>query len=209
MVRKKIPGHEGNNLTELECALLKCFFPEAEEITIAKIKERSGYSYERINTGLKQLEKKKIVFSKTIGKTLVYTADYQNLYLKLAFYYYMTGIKIDFLNRYKLIFKSLQEVSEESFGIVLLYGSYSKGNETKSSDIDLMVVSDYPKIIEGDVNKIKSTRGQNITLALVKTMEFPKIKKENPELWKDLKQYAIIFKGLDSYYYWMYQNANN
>jgi len=209
MARKKTLRYSDNKLTELEYSILESFFPEANEMTINKIMERCGYSYERVNTSLKELENKKIVKSKKVGKTLVYIADYFNLYLKLAFYHYMTERKIEFGNKYLLIFKSMKEISGGVLGIILLFGSYSKGGETKSSDIDIMVVSNHLKQIEERINKIKSTRGYNIALANIKITEFPKIKKENPELWTDLKNYAIVFNGQDTYYHWMYQYANN
>ncbi len=209
MARKKTLKYSDNKLTELEYSILESFFPEAEEMTIKRIIERCGYSYERVNTSLKKLEKKQIIFSKKVGKTFVYIANYSSLYLRLAFHHYIVERKIEFANNHLLIFKSLKEISEETLGIILLFGSYSKGSETKNSDIDLMVVSDYSKKIEERVNKIKNIRGLNIALVNIKISEFPKIKKENPELWKDLRNYAIVFSSINYYYYWMYQNANN
>lgn len=207
MARQNKNSYWDNNLSEAEESVLRCFFPEGEEMTISRIQERCGYSYERVHTALKNLEKKKIVSLKKIGKTLVFLANYENLNLRLAFYHYMTKRLIEFSNKHLLICKSLKEISEETFGLVILFGSYSKNNETKNSDIDVMIVSDSEKQAEESVNKIKSTRGFNISLAFVKKTEFPKIKKENPELWKDLKNYAIIFNDKDMYYCWMYQNG--
>jgi len=190
----------------LEGTIIASFFPETEEMTLKEIRERVDYSYERLNTALKSLAEKKIVSEKLVGKTLVYTLDLHNLYAQIGFGHYMLEREIDLIKKHKLIFKSLDEISKGTIGIVILFGSYSKGNETKNSDIDLMVVSDYPEQIKERVNMIKSTRGFNIALANVKTTEFPKIKKENPELWQDIKHYAIVFNGQDAYYYWMYQN---
>jgi predicted nucleotidyltransferase len=200
-----VPGKIEISLSE--GAILTSFFPEAKEMTIKEIQKRVNYSYERVNTSLKELEKKKIIFSKTIGKTLTYTADYDHLCLRFAFNRYMTERIIKLSERHLLIYKSLKEISNETFGIVILFGSYSKGNETKNSDIDLMVISDSQKQAEESVNKIKSTRGFNITLAFVKKTEFSKIKKENSELWEDIKNYSIVFNSQDIYYYWMYQDG--
>lgn len=207
MTRKNNLLYSDNEISRVEDVVLRCFFPEAEEITISKIQGRCGYSYERVNTALKELEKKKIVSSKFIGKTLVYSANYSNTYLKLAFYHYMAERQIEFSNKHTLISKSLNEISEETFGIVILFGSYSKESETKNSDIDLMIISDSEKQASESVNKIKSSRGFNISLAFVKKTEFQKIKKENFELWKDLKNYGIVFNGKDIYYSWTYQNG--
>src|SRR6056297_394615 len=101
-----------NEISQVEDVVLRCFFPEAEEMTIAKIQRRSGYSYERVNTALKKLKEKGIVSSKNIGRTLVYIADYRNLYLKQGFYHYMTERLIDFSKKYPVLYKSLKNVSE-------------------------------------------------------------------------------------------------
>ena len=39
--------------------------------------------------------------------------------------------------------------------------------------------------------------------------EFPNIKKDNPQLWHDLKIYGIVFKGDDTFYYWIYKNEKD
>ncbi len=202
-----IVGEE--RLTILEGTIIASFFPEAEETTIKEIQDRTDYSYERINSALKSLAKKDIATEKQIGKTLVYSLDLHNLYSKIGFSNYMLEREIEFIKKHKLIFKSIEEISKDIFGIIILFGSYSKGNEKNSSDIDLMVVSENKQLAEEKINEIKIKRGYEISLAFIKTLEFPKIKKENPELWADLKQYAIVFNGEDSYYYWMYQDANN
>jgi len=198
-----------NDISEVEDIVLRCFFPEGEERMISEIIERSGYSYERVNTALKRLEEKKIVSSKKVGKTLVFIANYSNLYLKLAFHHYMTERLIQFGNKYIIIYESIKNTSNEIFGITMLFGSYSKGNETKNSDIDLMIISDSEKQAQDKINNLKLKYGFNISPAFVKRTEFSKIKKENPELWKDMKEYAIVFNGQDLYYYWVYQNEKN
>ncbi len=197
------------DITEVEGIVLRCFFPEGEETTINTIKNKCGYSYERVNTALKKLEKKKIVSSKKIGKTLVYKADYNNLYLKLSFYHYMTEKLIDFRNKHFIIWKALKKIEEGLLGMIILFGSYSKRNETKDSDIDLMIVSESKKERENAVYSIKSEYGLDIAPVFVKRTEFPKIKNENPILWMDLKNHALIFNGGDLFYYWMYQHENN
>jgi len=209
MTRQNKMLYEDNPVNQLEDSVLRCFFPEGEEMTINKIKERCGYSYERVHTALKNLEKKKIVSLKRIGKTLVYKPDFSSLYLRRAFHHYTTEILIDFANKHKIISNAIKTASQEIFGITILFGSYSKGNETKNSDIDLMIISDSEKQAQNQINDIKLKYGFDFTPAFVKRTEFPKIKQENPELWKDLKNYAIVFNGSDLYYYWMYQNEKN
>lgn len=194
-----------NNLSEAEDIVLRCFFPEGKEVTIREIEDKSGYSYERVYTSLKGLIKKKIVSEKKIGKTLVYSLDYCNLYSKLAFRHYMTERLIDFANKHMIIYKAIEGIEEDPLGIILIFGSYSKETERETSDIDLMVISDYPKEREVAVQGLKYKYGLDIAPVFLPRIEFPKIKNENPELWQDMKKKALVFKGADIFYYWMYQ----
>ncbi len=200
--------YSGKSLGKIGDIVLRCFFPEAEERTIKEIQERCGYSYERVHNTLKKLEKEKIIKSERKGKTLLFKADYNNLYLKLAFYYYMAERLVDFSNKYPIIYKALKEVGVSSTRVILIFGSYSRGNETKNSDIDLMVVAES-KTTEKEINNLKMKYGLKVSPAIIKKREFPKIKKENKELWLDLMNHALVFNGQELFYYWMYQNEDN
>ncbi len=194
----------------LDGTIISSFFPEAEEMTIKEIQERVDYSYERVNSSLKSLTKKKIIIEKQKGKTLVYSLDLQNLYAEsMGFNAYMLEREIEFIKKHKVLYGAIKNASDEIFGTTILFGSYAKRNETKQSDVDLMIISDSEKQVQNKINEIKLKYGFNVSLAFVKITEFPKIKKENPELWKDLKNYAIVFTGGDLYYYWMYKNEKN
>jgi len=206
MARKNQLMFSDDKITFAEEALLRCFFPEGKNQTLSELKKRSGYSYERVNTNLNSLQKKRILKKEKVGKTLVYTPNLSNIYLKFAFYHYITEKIINFANKHKIIHKAIRGISQDIFGIVLLFGSYSKGNETKNSDIDIMIVSNSEKQVQDKINEIKSQYGLKIAPAFVKRTEFPKIKKENPELWEDIKKYSIIFNGKDYYYHRMYKN---
>jgi len=206
-------GAFGNiEISMLEGTIISSFFPEAEEMTIKEIQERIDYSYERVNSALKSLANKKIIKERKIGKTLVYSLDMQNLYSEIGFGHYMLEREIEFIKKYKNIYKAIQEIENYSFSwSVILFGSYSKGTETKQSDIDLMITCSPSK--EKDINNfIKSLEhkyGINFSPVVLPMHEFPNIKKDNPELWHDLKIYSIVFKGKDTFYFWMYKNKKD
>lgn len=118
--------------------------------------------------------------------------------------------EIDFIKKNKLIYKSLKKIIECPFvwGIVL-FGSYSKGTETKKSDVDLICITNNKKEVTDLVKSLKYESGVNFSLVALPLEEFPMIKKDNPELWYDLKMYGICFKGDDNFYYWMYKDEEN
>jgi len=195
-------------LNETELKVLSSFFPEGEEITLKIIQKRTKLSYEPVYRTVKELVKKKIISKKNFGKTLVYNLEFDKEEPKFAFYYYMTERIITFSKKHNKVFRAVKDIEKEPFDIIILFGSYSKGSETKNSDVDLMIVTDE-KNKENEIYGLKHIYNLDFAPAFVKKREFPKIKKENNILWNSLKNFSIVFKGIDLYYYWMYKNENN
>jgi len=196
-------------LSHLEWTIICSFFPEGKNITIKEIQiqERVDYSYERVNTALKSLTKKKIVKEEQKGKTLVYSLDFDNLYAKTGFSHYMMEREIEFIKKHKIVYNAIKEIRDNPYiwGIVL-FGSYSKGTETKQSDVDLICISNKKEETEHFVKSLRYKYNINFVPVVLPLHEFPNIKKDNPELWNDLKMYGIAFKGGDYFYPWMYKN---
>jgi predicted nucleotidyltransferase len=212
IIRKQSQGMSSFGVMEishLEGTILASFFPEAEEMTIREIQERVDYSYERINSALKSLTEKKIVIEKQKGKTLVYSLDLNNLYVEIiGFGSYSLQRETDFIRRQRIIYKAIQEIENYSLvWSVILFGSYSKGTENKQSDVDVIVtcIPSKEKEVEEFIKSLKHKYGINFSPIVLPMHEFSNIKKDNPELWHDLKTYGISFKGRDSFYFWMYK----
>ena len=211
MIRKQRIGFGsfGNReLSFLEGTIISAFFPEAGKMTLKELKERVGYSYERVNSALKSLKEKKIVKEEKIGKTLVYSLNLDDLYSEIGFDHYLLERELDFIKKYPIQYKAIKEIVEnQSILMVLLFGSYSKGTENKQSDIDLLClpVGNNKKETESFIFSLKHRYNFKISPVVVLYSEFPKIKKDNPELWDDIKQFGIIFKGEDLFYSWMYK----
>jgi predicted nucleotidyltransferase len=197
-------------ISHLEGTIISAFFPEAEEMTIKEIQERVDYSYERVNSALKSLTEKKIVIEKQKGKTLIYSIDLEVPYsYSLGFNRYMLQREVEFIKKHKTIYKAIQEVENNPLSWnVILFGSYSKGTETQQSDVDLIVtcLPNKEKEVENFVKSLKHKYGINFSPVVLPIHEFPTIKKDNPELWNDLKMYGIVFKGDDSFYSWVYKD---
>ena len=201
-------GSFGNmEISMLEGTILATFFPEAKDMTIKEISEWVDYSYERINSALKSLKEKKIVIEEQKGKTLVYSLNIDNLYSEtIGFGSYMLQRKIDFIKKNKEIYQAIKEIeSNQHIEGLILFGSYSKDTETKKSDVDIICFSNKKKETETFIHSLKHKFGINFSPIVMLSYEFSDIKKDNPELWNDLKLYGIEFKG-DNFYYWMYKN---
>lgn len=195
-------------ISSLEGTILGSLFPEGKEFTIKEIQERVEYSYERVNSALKSLTEKKIITEKQTGKTLVYSLDLHNIYSEtMGFNAYMMEREIDFIKKHKTIFNAIKRVIESPYvSGIILFGSYSKGIERKQSDVDLICISDRKKETENLVKSLKYETNVEFSPVVLPLHEFPKIKKDNPELWKDLRDFGIMLKGEDIFYYWMYKD---
>ncbi|GBE19712.1 nucleotidyltransferase domain protein [archaeon BMS3Abin17] len=198
-------------ISMLEGTILSSFFPEGEDMTIKEIMERTDYSYERINTALKSLVEKGIVQEKKVGKTLVYFPNLNNLYIEsMGFNAYMLGKEIEFIKKHKEVYKAIKEIGENPYvwGIIL-FGSYSKGLETKQSDIDIICIASKKEEVKRFLGSLRHKYNIKFAPIILPLHEFPNIKKDNLELWNDLKMYGIVFKGGDSFYYWMYKDESS
>ncbi|MEK6895601.1 MAG: nucleotidyltransferase domain-containing protein [Nanoarchaeota archaeon] len=197
-------------ISMLEGIIIASFFPEAKEMTIKEIIQRIDdyYSYERVNFSLKSLTEKKIIIEKQIGKTLVYTLDLNNLYAEsMGFNAYMLQREVDFIKKHKPIYKGIKKLIESPYiwGIIL-FGSYSKETETKESDVDLVCISNKEKETEHLIKSLRYESNVEFSPVILPLHEFPNIKKDNPQLWNDLRLYGIVFKGDDNFYWWMYKD---
>ncbi len=200
-----ITSYWDRDLTEEEYHILRAFYPEAREMMIKEIQKRSGYSsYERVNHYLGQLAKKGILFEKKMGRTLVYSVKVETWSAKMGFYLYAGDRAKEFWQKNKDICSALKEIPEEETDIVMIFGSYSKGTQKKESDIDLIIVTSQKEKIESSIASIKRRHGLDIQAIILPKLEFAKIKKENVELWNDLLNYGVIFKGQELFYYYAY-----
>ena len=116
--------------------------------------------------------------------------------------------RIYFIKNHKILSKAIKEIKSNPYiTILILFGSYSKNTQTKNSDIDLMAVTSpgKEKEIESFIKSFTAKYGFKFAPVALSFLEFPNIKKENKELWNDLKLYGIIFKGNDDFYYEAYK----
>jgi predicted nucleotidyltransferase len=198
-------------ISSLEGTIIASFFPEAGDMTISEIIKRIDYSYERVNTALKSLVKKEIVKEKKVGKTLVYSLDLKSPYaFGIGFNAYMLQKEIEFIKKHKNEFKAIKEIERNPYvwGLIL-FGSYSKGLETKQSDIDIICIASKKEKVKQFLDALRHKYNIKFTPVILPLHEFPNIKKDNPELWNDLKMYGIVFKGGDYFYSWIYKDESS
>ena len=93
---------------------------------------------------------------------------------------------------------------EEKLLIALIFGSYAKGNYTKDSDIDILLIFQEltnQKDIENTAKRISLRTNTKISPVYVKYKEFEKnfLNKEH-EFSNEIRNNIIIITGIEQYY---------
>jgi predicted nucleotidyltransferase len=198
-------NHKDSELEEGEQAVLRSMFPKARELTIKEIMKNTPYSsYERNNSYLRSLARKKVIEEKKVGRTYVYSLIPGNWSSKNAFNSYALERAGLFSDNNRTISLALKEIPEEYAELVMLFGSYSRGTQRKDSDIDLLIVSSDKEKVDIAITSIRRRHGLELRPVIIPKAEFAKIKNENKELWNSLITSGVIFKGYELFYYYAY-----
>lgn len=164
------------------------------KLTINQISKDLKINYRIAHTQIKLLEKEGLVMTEKVGKSLLCSIS-GNFSEKLFCAEYQRMIKLAKNNDFKIIRKRFME-AKQNF-ILLLFGSYSKGKESKNSDIDLLAVSDN----ENELTSIAELIPKKIHLTVVSYKSFLQMKnsKELTVVSEALKN-NIILIGIEDYY---------
>ena len=195
-------------LNETELRVLAAFFPDGTERTTREIEERSTYSHERAYSALKSLEGKGVLSKRKVGKTLVYSVSKFDDAAYLAFARYSIGKKSGFIKKHPAEGRAIEEFTGKAKPyLAILFGSYSKGEAGKKSDLDVLCVSGS-KETEKIALSLRHKHNLKITPVIVKKEDFKNIKTENPALWNDITCFGIIFRGQEMFYELVYGELN-
>jgi predicted nucleotidyltransferase len=192
-------------LNETEINMVAAFFPEGVERTTKEMEKRSLYSHERVHSILNALCKKGVLKKRSAGKTSLYSIARFDDLVYLAFANYSVDRKTRFAKKYPRIASAIEElIMKAKPDATIIFGSYSKGEAQEDSDVDVLCLGEG-----GDADSIALSLRHRYNLRInpvnVKKENFRNIKKENQELWDDLIQFGIIFKGLELFYELVYR----
>lgn len=140
-------------------AIAGIFFDEPEtEFSLAEIKRRSGKAATSVILHLNELIKEGVIIktSKKAGKRQypLYKSNQNNT----TYVHYKKIFNIDILNKSGLIDFLKDQCFPEC---IVLFGSYAKGEDTKTSDIDLYIQSKEKNI---ELKKYEKSLGRKIQL---------------------------------------------
>ena len=175
-----------------------------EQLTIRGIAKRLGKSYTLVYNNIAKLEKENIIRKRNVPPGQIITLNefapteiFVDIELKR---------KKEFLKKYpwvQLMLKDILSSTKNPFFILLVFGSYAKSTQTKSSDFDLLIIVQDKKDIKGieyaiDRAYTKVKKGLNfIDINDLKEM----IKNTNElNIGNEAKKHHIILYGVEVYY---------
>ncbi len=157
--------------------------PGKEELS-REIQKATGISKAGTNFALKDLAKAGLIQRTKRGKVLLYSIDFRNPVIKQLKILRMVVSLVPLV-------KKLQEGTKK----IILYGSSSRGENVKDSDIDLFVVTNSPQNIDKIVKK--SSNAKNIQLTIRTPLKYVEMEKTEPIFYREIEHGIVLWESKD------------
>ena len=199
--------HNMQHLSEKEFDIVKYFYLHRKGY-VRQIKKSLNLSEHTLLKYLHFLEKRKILASRKEGNLKIYELNLQSPLAKIFFSYFdIQRLEELEYKRKKAIKEFINQIKTIKIPyFILLFGSTAKGNYTKKSDIDLIIIYDsFDKKVNNLINeiskKIFAETNIKISLILMRLKEF-KREKENKENYalQDALEHGYPIFGNQTYY---------
>lgn len=189
----------------------------AQELTINQIKNKLKRSYHYIYDNTQELIKQKIINKKIQGHSTVCSLNLKNEKTKALLILNSINEKEDFLKKTKIrsLFKELIETLTNKIEIssLVLFGSYAKGTETKSSDIDLLIIAekkDKNNLLQREIQALETKYGKEINQVIINKKIFKDMLLSKTELnvGKEALANHIILYGAETFWKFVLEVKN-
>src|SRR3989339_2179647 len=184
-----------NELKVLDLFRKNIFLKSSIREITGKIKSKS---YQRVYEAIESLEKRQILNSEKMGNTnLISLKMSRNTFLTLSFLDEQETENIP--NAQKII--ALKEITDY---LILVTGSYAKGNYNKKSDLDLVIIAPNKEnivAIQKLVENITMLFVPEVHLYVITKKDFIEmLKSKNENYGKEIVKNKIILKNGQIYY---------
>jgi len=180
--------------------VIKAFIEENKPMTIREISKKIKADYRITHTAVQRLINQNILISQTVGKSSF--CKLNKSYYGFEIYEAENERKEQLLKNknIKQLYKEIMSKVKTSFFVFLLFGSYTKGKQTKSSDIDLMFISNENDF-EDEMSNILSLLPIKTHAFVFTEEEFIRMKdaKKSNVVQESIENYIILY-GVEAYY---------
>lgn len=163
--------------------------------------EKIDYSQKTIQNKLNQLAKQKILESQKKGRIKEFQLNKNNIMTLPALIMAEIAKFHDLISTNFEIHQIIKDIQKETKDPTLIYGSFAKGNWTKKSDLDILIIGNKNKELE----KIKDRYSREIQYMYMNQKEFKKgIEKKETYITEIIRNH-IICQGFETITDWRIQ----
>jgi len=185
---------------ETENKVIKLFIEDKNSKTIRQISKDIKADYRITHTAVQRLFKKGALFLESVGKSTL--CKFNDSYYGIEIYKAESERRGNLLKN-----KNIKQLSQEilrkvgtSFFVFLIFGSYAKGKQSKSSDMDIMLVSNE-KNFEDNVLSVVSLIPLDVHPVVLTEAEFINMKdSKGMNVVKEAVNGAVVIYGVENYY---------
>jgi hypothetical protein len=170
----------------------------SKSLHLREIARETSVDVKAIQLQLKRLEKLNLLSSTLKGRNKEYSLNFNNSVTKYFMIMAETFASINYLGKNFLIKKVSDEIGNQIEGIIVLFGSFAKGQATRESDIDLFVINGKT-VDRGAVRETGSIVGRSISVKSASKRAFVHGLRENDPLIREVVSDHIILKGVDDF----------
>lgn len=159
-----------------------------EELYIREIAERINCSAATVHQAIKLFEKLEFVKEKRVKNRKVIALNMDNNLLKLL---------RTMLNTYMVV-KSAAYKKLKKHGVIGIYGSFARGEDTKESDLDLWIYSNENVDllnIRGIIRELERVANKEVKVLILNDKKIEDLKIKDKEFYYRLKLTSIILNG--------------
>jgi predicted nucleotidyltransferase len=146
------------------------------------IQKSIGISRAGTNFALRDLVKADAISMKKRGKVHLYVLNHRHFVIK----------QLKILKTVVSLTKLISKLSYDAKKIIL-YGSASRGEDTRDSDIDLFVIANIPDVIRKIVENYKP--GRKIQLTIRTPVKYAEMPKTDPVFYGEIERGIILMEG--------------
>ncbi len=183
-----------------ENKIIKLLIEDKKAFTIRQISKKIKSDYRITHEVVQKLIKRSIILKQTVGRSSL--CKLNEKYYGIEIYEVEDEKKRQLLRNkdIKQFYKEILSKIDTSFFIFLVFGSYAKNKQTKTSDIDIMFISNN-KRFEEKINKILSLIPVKTHILIFNEKEFRNMhKSEKSNVVKEAVNNCIILYGIENYY---------
>jgi len=176
------------------------FFIEHREnaFTVKKVAEALDINYRIAFEEIKRLEKDQLIRIIKLGNSNQCSFNYQ-FHEKVVAVENIRKKELFKNSDIKLIYKRIKEI-RNPFYILLVFGSYASGAQSKHSDIDLCLITDSKKVKE-KVQQIISITPVDLHFVDFTSEEFiSMLSTTEPNVGHEIVRSNIVLSGIESFY---------